>query len=171
MCLPALSVCKEVELMAVKDSGIKKVKSLSEKLCNEQGYELFEVSLDKEPTGKYLRIYIDTDKPEGITLDDCERFHRAIQPSIEDYDYDFLEVSSPGADRPVRDEKDAERYAGSYVDIKLYKPLNGRKEMCVILKAMDKDNIQVQTETEDLSIPRRSVSVIRLHPDLSALED
>ena len=68
-----------------------------QRLADEQGLELVDVSLDKEPTGKYLRIYID--KPEGISLDDCERYHRAIQPQLESYDYDFLEVSSPGVDR------------------------------------------------------------------------
>ena len=64
-------------------------------LAERMGLELVDVSLDKEGAGKYLRIYID--KPQGISLDDCEAYHRAIQPQLESYDYDLLEVSSPGA--------------------------------------------------------------------------
>ena len=71
-----------------------------QRLADSLGFELVDVSLDKEGAGKYLRIYID--KPEGITLDDCERYHRAIAPQVEDFDYDFLEVSSPGVDRPLK---------------------------------------------------------------------
>ena len=63
-------------------------------LADRMNLELVDVCLDKEGAGKYLRIYID--KPEGISLDDCEAYHRAIQPQLEQYDYDFLEVSSPG---------------------------------------------------------------------------
>ena len=65
-----------------------------QRLADELGFELVDVALDKEDTGKYLRIYID--KEAGIDLNDCEKFHRAIQPQLESYDYDFLEVSSPG---------------------------------------------------------------------------
>lgn len=60
----------------------------AQRLADELGFELVDVSLDKETTGAYLRIYID--KPEGISLNDCEIYHRAIQPKVEDCDYDFL---------------------------------------------------------------------------------
>ena len=76
-------------------------------LADKLNLELVDVCLDKEGAGKYLRIYID--KPEGISLDDCEVYHRAIQPQLEEYDYDFLEVSSPGVDRPLKRERDFEK--------------------------------------------------------------
>ena len=57
-----------------------KCRAQAEKL----GFELVDVSLDREGAGKYLRIYID--KPEGISMDDCEKYHRAIQPQLEAYD-------------------------------------------------------------------------------------
>lgn len=69
-------------------------------LAERMELELVDVSLDKEGAGRYLRIYID--KPEGVSLDDCEAYHRAIQPQLESYDYDFLEVSSPGGRPPAQ---------------------------------------------------------------------
>ena len=82
-------------------------------LADRMNLELVDVCLDKEGAGKYLRIYID--KPEGISLDDCEAYHRAIQPQLEQYDYDFLEVSSPGVDRPLKKDRDFDRAIGSEV--------------------------------------------------------
>lgn len=78
-----------------------------QRLADEMGYELVDVCLDKENTGKFLRIYVDC--PEGMSLDDCERYHRAIMPLVESYDFDFLEVSSPGIDRPLKKDRDFER--------------------------------------------------------------
>ena len=81
-----------------------------QRLADEMGYELVDVCLDKENTGKFLRIYVD--RPEGMSLDDCERYHRAIMPLVESYDFDFLEVSSPGIDRPLKKDRDFERALG-----------------------------------------------------------
>ena len=96
-----------------------------QRIADQMGFELVEVALDREPTGKYLRIYID--KPEGITLDDCEAFHRAALPLVENYDYDFMEVSSPGIDRPLKTDRDYERNLGSRVQVRLFQALDGRK--------------------------------------------
>ncbi len=157
--------------MPAMDAGIRKVKQIAADCCAQLGYQLFDVSLDKEHTGRYLRIYIDTDRDGGIDLDDCEKFHRAVQPKVEDYDYDFLEVCSPGADRPVRDEKEAKKYAGYTVDVRLYKTFDGRKEFCLPLIGMDTETVTLESENGPVQIPRSTVSVIRLHPDLSALDE
>ena len=58
-----------------------------QRIADEMGFELVEVALDREPGGKFLRVYID--KPEGITLDDCEKYHRAVLPLVENYDYEI----------------------------------------------------------------------------------
>ena len=97
-----------------------------QRLADELGYELVDVALDKEDSGKYLRIYID--KPEGIDLNDCEKYHRAIQPQLESYDYDFLEISSPGIDRPLKKDRDFERALGMEVELRLFKAVDGQKE-------------------------------------------
>ena len=97
-----------------------------QRLADELGYELVDVALDKEDSGKYLRIYID--KPEGIDLNDCEKYHRAIQPQLESYDYDFLEISSPGIDRPLKKDRDFARALGMEVELRLFKAVDGQKE-------------------------------------------
>ncbi len=84
-----------------------------------------DVELVKEPTGRFLRFFID--KPDGVTIEDCEIFHRRIQPMMEFVDYDYMEVSSPGADRPLKKPEDFERAAGAGVEVRLYKPEGGQK--------------------------------------------
>ena len=110
------------------------------KTAEKMGYELVDVCLDREPTGKYLRIYID--KPEGISLDDCEAFHKAIRPMTEDYDYDFMEVSSPGIDRPLKKDRDYERNLGAEIEIHLFRPMNGTRLLHGILAGLNECEIE-----------------------------
>ena len=77
-----------------------------QKLAQQFGFELVDVELVREGASRYLRIYID--KPDGITLSNCETYHRAVAPLVERVDYDFLEVCSPGLDRPLKKQKDFE---------------------------------------------------------------
>ena len=70
------------------------------RLAEELGYEWIDLELVKEPAGRFLRFYID--KEGGISLDDVEAFHRRIQPHAENIDYDYMEASSPGIDRPLK---------------------------------------------------------------------
>lgn len=110
------------------------------------GYELVDVAVEKENTGKYLRIYLD--KEEGITLDDCEKYHRKIQPMVEDVDYDFLEVSSPGIDRPLKTEKDFLRNIGLLVELRFYKSHNGMKNLIATLLEFSNEGITVKTQDQ-----------------------
>ena len=96
-------------------------RALAEKLS----YELVDVELVREGASRYLRIYID--KPDGITLNDCETYHRAVIPIVERVDYDFLEVCSPGIDRPLKKQKDYDAHAGETVEVSLYKPIDRRR--------------------------------------------
>ncbi len=133
------------------------------------GYELVDVSLDKEDTGKYLRIYID--KPEGITLDDCERYHRAIQPQLESYDYDFLEVSSPGIDRPLKKDRDFERAMGMEVEVRLFKAIDGSKEFQGELIGYDKEEVVLMIAGEEKRFGRRAASLIKPVVDMDGVQD
>ena len=147
--------------------------ALVEPRCRKQaetmGFELVDVSLDKEGAGKYLRIYID--KPEGITLDDCEAYHRAIQPQLESYDYDFLEVSSPGVDRPLKKDRDFERALGSEVEVHLFKPLNGTKLITGILAGLIDGEIVLDLPGGELRIPRKAAALVKPIVDMSGVED
>ena len=92
------------------------------KLAQEQQVELVDVELAREGASRYLRIYID--KPDGITLSDCETYHRAVMPLVERVDYDFLEVCSPGVDRPLKKQKDYDKHVGDLVEIHLYRAID-----------------------------------------------
>lgn len=140
-----------------------------EALAERMGLELVDVSLDKEGAGRYLRIYID--KPEGVSLDDCEAYHRAIQPQLESYDYDFLEVSSPGADRPLKRDRDFERALGSEVEVKLFRALDGVKLLNGVLADFNPEEVVLETPTGEKRIPRKAAALIRPVIDMEGVED
>ena len=96
-----------------------------EALAKEFGCEFVDAEIVKEGASRYFRIYID--KPGGITLNDCESYHRRVMPLVEHVDYDFLEVCSPGLDRPLRKEKDFLSHIGDQVEVHLYRPRDGKK--------------------------------------------
>ncbi len=155
--------------MAQKQSFVKIIQPQLEKLAQSMGLSLYDVSLDREPAGLYLRIYLDAEG--GLTLDQCEAYHRAVQPRVEKYDYDFLEVGSPGIDRPVRTEKDIERALNTTVSVHLFKAVDGRKDFEGTLLQMDGDAVRISENGQELSFSRKLVSLVRMVPDLSALED
>jgi ribosome maturation factor RimP len=89
------------------------------------GYELVDFEVAR---GGHLRIFLD--KPEGITVDDCAlvSHHLTRLFAVEAIDYERLEISSPGLDRPLFEPGDYERFAGQLAKIKLHAPLQGRKK-------------------------------------------
>ena len=138
-------------------------------LAQRMGLELVDVCLDKESAGKYLRIYLD--KPEGLSLDDCESYHRAIQPQLEKYDYDFLEVSSPGVDRPLKTPRDYERHLGDEVEVKLFKALDGVKLFSGTLAGLDEDDqILLDTPQGRRSFPRKAAASVKPVVDMEGIE-
>lgn len=138
-------------------------------LAEELGYELVETAFDKEPAGMYLRIYLD--KPGGISLSDCETFHRAVQPNLEHVDYDFLEVSSPGIDRPIKSERDVLKAAGAQVEVRLFKPLEGSKEYLGTLLGYEDKAFVVMTAAGERRFPAKETALVKRAIDLSVLED
>lgn len=155
--------------MPAKNANMQKITAICEKTAARLGYELCDAAIEKEPTGRYLRIYIDTES--GITLDDCEKYHRAVQPALENFDYDFLEVCSPGIDRPLKTQRDVEKSIGLLVEAKMYQPVNGRKTAQGLLREMDGSHVLLECGGEMIDLPRKAVAQVRLVPDLSALEE
>lgn len=155
--------------MAPKNANMQRITDICERFAKKLEYYLCDVAMEKEPTGRYLRIYIDKDG--GVTLDDCEKYHRAVQPSLEDYDYDFLEVCSPGIDRPIKNQRDIDASIGLEVAAKLYKPLNGMKTVQGPLVRMDENEVVILCGEEETVLPRKAVAQVRLVPDLSALDE
>ena len=145
------------------------VEPLCRQLAEQMAYELVDVCLDKETTGKYLRIYID--KPDGITLDDCEVYHRAIQPKLENYDYDFLEVSSPGIDRPLKKDRDFERAVGEEIEIHLFKAMDGRKTLQGHLIGLVAGEIVIDTPEGEKRIARKAAALVKPIVDMEGVEE
>lgn len=146
------------------------VERIAEPLAKELGLELVEVTFQKESRGKCLCIYLD--KEGGLTLDDCEGYHKRIQPLLEDVDYDFLEVSSPGADRPIKTPRDIEKSLGKRVEARLFAPVGGSKLYQGCLQAMDEDAVTLLLDGgESAQFPRKAVALVRPVISLEGLEE
>lgn len=139
------------------------------KIAEEMGFELVDAGVEKEPTGKYLRFYID--KPEGISLDDCEAYHKAVRSLADKVDYDFMEVSSPGIDRPLKKDRDFERNLGSEIEVKLFKPMEGTKLWTGILAGLEDGNILLETPEGMKHIPRKAAALVKPVVDMEGIEE
>jgi ribosome maturation factor RimP len=141
------------------------VESIVIEVTDSHGFELVDVEYVKESGEYYLRIYID--KPEGISLAECETISRELSPILDEKDpiqenY-FLEVSSPGLDRPLKKEKDFIRYKGRDVELKLYKPLNGSKQFEGTLLELTPENIiKLEINGSTVEFDKKDVAIIRL---------
>jgi Uncharacterized protein conserved in bacteria len=131
-------------------------------------YELYHVEYVEEEEEYFLRIYID--KPEGITLEDCEKVSRPISDILDQNDpiedsY-YLEVSSPGINRELHNDRHLEKYTGSNVSLKLSKAVEGQKNLEGILSKFSSDEIVIVLEQKEIKIPRNLVESINLEGEL-----
>lgn len=163
-----LFLCKG-RMTKKRRGGVDTAEQIGEKVAKAVGYELVDVSMDKEPTGLYLRFYLD--KPEGITLSDCERFHREVQPRLDAVDYEFLEVCSPGIDRPIKTDRDARRALGEMVELRLYQARDGRKAFSGIFRGLTEAGYLLETDGGEILFSKKEVALARRVIDLSVLED
>ena len=139
---------------------VKEAARIAQNIADELQFELVDVELVKEPTGHFLRFYID--KPDGIALNELEIFHRRILPLVERVEYDYMEVSSPGADRPLKTDRDFERAEGLCVELKTYRPVNGAKQFTGDLVGLREGKIVIKTgENEEMSFDRKEVAIVR----------
>jgi ribosome maturation factor RimP len=125
------------------------------------GYEL----VDLEVSGRgMMRVLMD--KPEGITLEDCEKVSHQLTRlfTVEGVDFDRLEVSSPGLDRPLKKEADFVRFCGSKVQIKLRVPLAGRKNFIGILGELRNGFLQLDVDGSLVQIELSNLDKARLVP-------
>lgn len=111
----------------------------------------------------FLRIYID--KEEGIDLNDCEKVSNTINEIIDKADYIkeqyFLEVSSTGIERILRKDIHLEQNIGEEIEIKLFRPLEGKKQLDGILTRFDKEKVYIKTEKEEKGIERKQIAQIK----------
>ena len=152
--------------MTKREEYESKTEALLQPLMEEHNFELVDVEYVKEGGNYYLRAYID--KEGGITINDCELVSRALSDILDEKDFIpdayILEVSSPGLGRQLKKDKDFKRSLGEEVEIKLYKPIEKKKELIGLLENFDADNLYVTTEESEemLTISRKNIAMVRL---------
>ncbi|MDZ4202819.1 MAG: ribosome maturation factor RimP [Gallionella sp.] len=137
------------------------VVKLVETTVSGMGYEL----VDIERSGRgMLRVFID--KPDGIMVEDCATVSNQLTRlfMVENVDYDRLEVSSPGLDRPLNKEADFVRFAGHQVQLKLRMPLAGRKNFTGVIGAVSDGVLQLDMEGSQVAIELSNLDKARLVP-------
>lgn len=144
----------------------EKVFTLIKETVEAEGVTLWDVRFVKEGASHYLRVFID--KPEGICIDDCTAVSHAIDPVIDEADpidvsY-YLEVCSPGLGRQLVREEHFTASVGKPVRIKLFKAIDGKKEIVGDLKKYD-GTFTVVTENGEVTLQKSEVAKINLADD------
>ncbi|HEY5291129.1 MAG TPA: ribosome maturation factor RimP [Burkholderiales bacterium] len=143
------------------------LQGLLERTVDGLGYELVNVELSNR--GRMLRIFIDKPAgavPSGITVDDCARVSNQLARvlEVEDIDYDRLEVSSPGLDRPLKKEADFARFAGEQARLTLRVPVEGRRNFTGVMRAVADGKLQLEIEGGMVSVDLANIDKARLVP-------
>jgi ribosome maturation factor RimP len=147
------------------------LQGLLERTVDGLGYELVSVELSNR--GRMLRVFIDrpaAGSPKGvaggITVDDCARVSNQLARvlEVEDFDYDRLEVSSPGLDRPLKKEADFARFAGEQARLTLRVPVAGRRNFTGVMRAVAEGKLQLEVEGGMVSIELANIDKARLVP-------
>jgi len=129
------------------------------------GFELVDAQVSNR--GRFLRIFMD--KPGGITVDDCAEVSRHLSRvlEVEGIDYDRLEVSSPGLDRPLRKPVDFARFAGQRVDVRMrLADASGRRRYIGLLKGIEGTTATVEVNGAAVALKLDGMDRARLVPDL-----
>ncbi len=145
----------------MKIKPLSEVREFLEKIAVSMDIELVDVEWNDRDAS--LTVYIDT--VDGVDLNTCEKFHNAILEPIDELDptYDApytLNVSSPGLDRPFKNERDFARNLNKEIEIKLFAPLKGKKFIEGTLTAYDENSVTVSAGKEELKISRNKIAKI-----------
>ena len=151
---------------------------LSEPIAAGLGLSIWDVRFVKEGAYHYLRIFID--RPEGVTIDDCEAMSRAVNTPLDELDpidgeY-CLEVCSPGIERELTRPEHFACYVGDVLNVRLIRPLeDGRKELTAILHSYENNIMELETQDgEFFHIEKKNTASVRLneeYEDIDELED
>ena len=149
---------------------VDEVRVVVQPIVDEQNLELVDMEFLKEGKNWFLRIYID--KPGGIDIEECALISEKVSEALDAIDPDpipqayFLEVSSPGAERPLKTEADMQNAIGKYVHLAFYQAIDGEKFYEGTLKEVNDDSvvltIRIKTRTKDIEIERKQIANARL---------
>ena len=140
------------------------VAALAKPIVEARGCSLWDVEYVREGADYILRVAID--KEGGVDIDDCEAISRALDPSLDEHDpipdrYQF-EVCSAGLERALKRPEDFARFLGSPVTVKLYRPVNGLKEIPAVLRGYEDGRVTVDTGKETVTFEKSQVALVRL---------
>ena len=141
----------------------EKVERLILKPINDLGYDLYDVEYAKEGKDFFLRIFIDSEN--GINLEDCEKVNDAITDLLDEADYIkeqyFLEVSSPGIERVLRKDKHLKQNLNNDIQLNLFKPIEGKKQIQGILKDYNDEMLAIENQNQEIKISRKDIALIK----------
>lgn len=140
------------------------VAAFAQPIVEEHGCSLWDVEYLREGSDYILRLYID--KEGGVDISDCEAVSRAVDPILDEKDpipgsYQF-EVCSAGLERALKRPQDFERFLGSPITVKLYRPHNGLKEIPGILRGYEDGRVTVEAGKETITFEKSQVALVRL---------
>ena len=141
------------------------VRALAQPIAAENGCSIWDVEYVREAGTWFLRVYLD--KEGGVNIDDCEAVSRPLSDALDEADpiegsY-TLEVSSAGIDRVLRHPEHFDTLLGAEVEVRLYRPVEGRKDHVGLLKAYDNGDVTVTLPSGDVTFPKKDVAQVRLY--------
>lgn len=149
---------------------VETVSAIVNPILADNGFYLSDIEFVKEGGSWYLRVYVD--KTGGISLNECVLVSEALSEKLDAMDPDpipqayFLEVSSPGAERPLKNEQDYQNAVGDYIHISLFSKVNGKKVYEGTLKSLDADTLTLTLKDNarkfDQEFQRSAIAKARL---------
>ncbi|MBC5715877.1 ribosome maturation factor RimP [Flintibacter faecis] len=142
------------------------VAQLAAPVVEQAGCSLWDVEYVKEAGEWFLRVYID--KEGGVSIDDCEAVSRPLSDLLDEADpiegsYTF-EVSSAGADRVLKKPEHFARFQGQEVEVKLYRPRDGRKDFVGVLRSWQDGDVTLDVGGEPAIFEKKEIALVRLYP-------
>ncbi len=151
-------------------SVVETVRALVTPIVDENEFELVDVEFVKEGKNWFLRVFID--KPNGIDIEECAIVSEKLSEKLDSLDPDpipqayFLEVSSPGAERPLKKEADYIAALNEYVHVSLYQSIEGEKQYEGFLKTLNEEEltllIRIKTREKEIRVARKNIAKARL---------
>ncbi|MCK0511547.1 ribosome maturation factor RimP [Aromatoleum buckelii] len=138
------------------------VEGLVEQVVSGLGFEL--VDFETSPKGRLMRVFIDIER--GVTVDDCATVSNQLTRvfEVENVDYDRLEISSPGLDRPLKKTADFERFAGDEVQVRLRMPIGNQRNFIGVLEGLSEGVVRLRTDRGEVAFPFDEIEKARLVP-------
>ena len=142
-------------MKAEREAVEGKISEIVTPIVENMGLELVDVEYIQDGGYWFVRIYIDNDKSEkGIDLEECTAVSRAVEDKVDAIIEEkfFLEVSSPGLERPLKKEKDFIKFAGEKVSVKLKHKLDEKKALLGKLIKYENGKVYILVEDKEVEI-------------------